>query len=222
MSEFPGVFTEKLGCLKDFKVHVPVPEDVTPRFCKARSVPYSMRARVDVELDKLEKQGVWKKVTYSRWAAPIVPVLKDSRDPGGPVRICGDYKMTVNQVAPLDSYPIPNVQDQLATLAGGEKFSKLDLSQAYQQLQLDDETQELLTISTHRGLYQPLRLQFGVHSATGIFQRVMDQRMAGIPKVQVRVDDILITGNDDKEHLENLRRVLQALSDAGLTVKQSK
>ena len=208
--------------MKDYKVHIPVPENTSPRFCKARSVPYSMRDRVEDELNKLEKQGVWKRVTYSKWAAPIVPVLKDAKDPGGPVRICGDYKMTVNQFAPLDNYPIPNVRDQLAMLSGGEKFSKLDLSQAYQQLELDESTQELLTISTHKGLYQPARLQFGVHSATGIFQRVMDQRLAGIPNVHVRVDDILVTGKDDDEHMKNLRSVLVALREAGLTVKLSK
>ena len=185
LAKFPEVFSEKLGCLKDFKVHIPVAKDVRPRFFKARPVPYSLRDRVDAELCKMEEQGIWKKVTYSQWAAPIVPVLKNPRDAGGAVRICGDYKMTVNQIAPLDTYPIPNVNDQLATLVGGEKFSKLDLTQAYQQLELDEATQELLTISTHRGLYQPMRLQFGVHSATGIFQRVMDQQLVGIPFIQV-------------------------------------
>ena len=76
-----------------------------------------------------------------------------------------------------------------------------DLSQAYQQFELDESTRHLLTVSTHKGLYQPLRLQFGVHSATGIFQRIMDQMLAGIlgiPGVHVRVDDILVTGKDDE------------------------
>ena len=107
-------------------------------------------------------------------------------------------------------------------LAGGEKFSKLDLSQAYQQLKLDESSSGLLTISTHKGLYQPDRLQFGVHSATGIFQREMDKHLAGIPCVKVRVDDILVTGKNDIEHLNNLGRVIQKLSEAGLTVKPSK
>ena len=78
-------------------------------------------------------------------------MLTDAKDPGegGGVRICGDYKMSVNQFSPLDSYPIPNVRDQFAMLYGGKKFSTLDLSQAYQQLELDESTQQLLTISTH-------------------------------------------------------------------------
>ena len=87
-------------------------------------------------------------------------------------------------------------------LRGGQKFSKLNLSHACQQLELDEEPQELLTVNTHRGLYQPTRLQFGVHSATGIFQREMDKRLKDIPFCQVCVDDILISGHDDASHLK--------------------
>ena len=148
--------------------------------------------------------------------------MKDSKNIEGPVRICGDYKVTVNKYALCDNYPIPNTSEQLATLAGGQKFSKIDLSQAYQQLELDETSRELLTISTQRGLYQPERLQFGVHSATGIFQREMHKRMASIPFVKVRVDDILISGKSDVDHLNNLERVVERLSEAGLTVNLAK
>ena len=222
VNQFPEVFTNDLGCLNNFKLNIPVPEDAAPKFCKARPVPYALRSRLEEELDRLEEQGVWSRVQYSKWAAPLVAVLKDPRDPSGPIRVCGDYKQTVNRAAPVDAYPIPNTVDQLATLAGGEKFTKLDLSQAYQQLELDDGSKELLTINTHQGLYQPARMQFGIHSATGIFQREMDQRLSRIPMTKVRVDDILISGKNDKDHLENLKCVLEKLREAGLTVKVSK
>ena len=222
INDFPEVFTDELGKFKDFKVNIPVPSDVKPKFFKARPVPYSLKERVEEELEKLEKQGVRKSVVYSKWAAPMVPVQKDGNDPKGPVRICGDYKVTVNKVAPLDTYPIPCVADQLATFKGGKKFSKIDLKQAYQQLELDEESQELLTISTHRGLYQPTRLQFGVHSATGIFQRIMDQKLAGIPMTKVRVDDIIVSGIDDVDHMKNLKEVLVQLKESGLTAQLKK
>ena len=150
---------------------------------------------------------------YSRWVAPVVPVVKnDNRD----IRICGDYKQTVNAVAPCNNYLIPRTEYIFATLRGGQKFSKLDLSHAYQQLELDEETQELLTVNTYHGLYRPTRLQFRVHSATGIFQREMDKRL------KVRVDDILISGHDDASHLKNLQSVFTALDKAGLKLKRSK
>ena len=222
VGQFPEVFSDELGCLKDFKVKIPVPEGVEPKFCRARPVPYAMKSRLDEELDRLDQQGVWKRVQYSKWAAPLVAVLKDPRDPTGPIRICGDFKQTVNKIAPLDSYPIPSTIDQLATLAGGQKFTKLDLSQAYQQLELDEASMELLTINTHQGLFQPSRLQFGIHSATGIFQREMDRRLQRIPMTKVRVDDILVSGQDDEEHLRNLRKVLEKLKETGLTLKLAK
>nr|XP_047141136.1 uncharacterized protein K02A2.6-like [Hydra vulgaris] len=178
--------------------------------------------RIEQELDCLEDQGVWRKVQYSKWAALIVPVLKNSKDPTGPIRICGDYKITVNQAAPVDSYPIPNITDQLATIAGGERYTKLDLSQAYQQLELDETSREFLTINTHQGLYQPTHLQFDVHSTTGIFQREMDRRLGRLSFVKVQVDDILISWKTDAEHLNNLESVLKILKESGLTLKVSK
>ena len=74
---------------------------------------------------------------------------KDAADPSSDLRVCGDYKQTVNRVAPLDNYPIPTVDEHLASFKGCVTFSKIDLKQAYQQLELDDETKELLTVNTH-------------------------------------------------------------------------
>ena len=96
-----------------------------------------------------------------------MPVKKED----GNIRICGDYKMTVNPASECDTYPVPKTEDLLATLNVVERFSKLDLCQAYQQLTMDEESQKLCTVNTHRGLFQPTRLQFGTHSAAGIFQR---------------------------------------------------
>ncbi len=96
-------------------------------------------------------------------------------------RICGDYKCTVNQVSKLDNYPIPKTEDLLATLGGGKKFTKLDMSQAYQQLKLDEDSKKYTTINTHKGLFQSNRLPFGVSSSPGIFQRAIENLLQGIP-----------------------------------------
>ena len=92
-----------------------------PRFCKPRAVPYSLKEKVEKELDRLLKQGVIEKINFSEWAAPIVPVMKKD----GSVRICGDYKMTVNQASKTESYPLPKIDDLLASLAGGKKIFKI-------------------------------------------------------------------------------------------------
>ena len=128
----------------------------------------------------------------------------------------------VNQVSKLDNYPIPKTEDLLATLGGGQKFMKLDMSQAYQQLQIDEESRKFTTINTHKGLYQYNRLPFGISSAPGIFQRAMENLLQGIPHVIVRIDDILVSGKDDTDHLKNLKAVLDKLSTAGLRLRLEK
>ena len=172
-------------------------------FC-ARPVPYALRDKVNAELECLCKTNIIELVQFSDWAAPIVPVLKSD----GSLRICRDYKQTVNQVAVPDKYPLPKVDNLLASLAGGETFTKLDLAHAYQQLVLDEESSKLVTVNTHRGLFCYKRLPFGISAAPAIFLCTMDSLLQGILKVCVYIDDVLVTGPTEEEHLANLTEVL--------------
>ena len=215
----PEVFKSELGTLKGYEAKIFVDPDARPRFCKARSVPYAMTEKVEEELERLEKEGIIEPVQFADWAAPIVAVLKAD---GRSVRICGDFKVTINQASKLDRYPIPKIEDLLARLAGGKLFSKLDMSQAYQQLLLDDESKKYSVINTHRGLFRYNRLPFGIASAPGIFQRVMESLLSGIPGVIVYIDDILITGKTEADHLAALEEVLKRLENAGLRLKRDK
>ena len=138
------------------------------------------------------------------------------------IRICGDYRVTINHLSKLGSYPIPKADDLFATLAGGKSFSKLDLSHAYLQLVLDEESRKFTTINTQRGLSQYKRLPFGVSSTPAIFQRTMDSLLQGIPQTCVYLDDILITGTIMEEHLKNLDEVLRRFQTASLRLKSSK
>jgi len=109
-----------------------------------------------------------------------------------------------------------------ATLQGGKQFTKLELSQAYQQLPLHPDSRKYVVINTHKGLYQYTRLPYGISSAPGIFQKEMDHLFAGIPGVIVYLDDILVTGGDEQTHLQSLEEVLKRLSQAGLRARKSK
>jgi len=88
-------------------------------------------------------------VDHSEWVASIVTVPKR----GGEVHICGNYKVTVNLVLDVNQYPLPHPEDLFTTLAGRKYFSILDFSHAYNQIILDDDAREFLTINTHRGLF---------------------------------------------------------------------
>ena len=218
LQEYAEVFSDELGTITPVKAKLEVSPSAVPRFHRPRPVAYALKPLVEQELDRLEKAGVLERVDYSDWAAPIVTVPK--RD--GCVRICGDYKVTINPALDIDQYPLPRPEDLFATLAGGKYFTTLDLSHAYNQLVLDDDARPYLTINTHRGLYRYTRLPFGVASAPAVFQKTMDMLLQGMDGVICYLDDILITGKTEAEHLSNLRQVLQKFKDHGVRARKEK
>ena len=218
LARYPTVFKEDLGTLRGYQAKIYVDPDAVPRFNRARSVPYAFKDKVDKELQRLRDEGTLEPVEIADWAAPIVVVLKKDKS----VRICGDFSVTVNPVSKLDRYPIPKVSDLFAQLGKGKFFSKLDLSNAYQQVPLEEESKKYVVINTHKGLFAYTRLQFGIASAPGIFQRVIESLLQGIDGVIVYLDDILVTGSTEEAHLRALEEVLSRLERAGLRVKRSK
>ena len=124
-----------------------IEDDAKPKFYKARAVPFAMKEAVEQEIDRLEDQGILTSVPYSEWASPIVIVPKTD----GSVRICGDYKVTINPVIENDTYPIPTVDEVFEKMQGGKLFSKIDLTQAYLQVELDEESKKYMVINTCKG-----------------------------------------------------------------------
>ncbi|XP_062609940.1 uncharacterized protein K02A2.6-like [Saccostrea cucullata] len=122
----------------------------------------------------------------------------------------------------VDKYPLPKIEDIFATLAGGKNFSKLDLTQAYHHMELDEDSQDLLVINTHKGLFKYKRLPYGISSAPALWQRTIEQVLQNIPSTQVIIDDIIVTGRNDEEHLHNLKLVLDRLQSYGLHVNLQK
>ena len=139
MQRYEQLFAEGLGTVEPYKVSLQVQPGAKPRFFKPRPVPFVIRDAVGNELDQLEQQGILQKVNSNDWAAPIVAVLKKD----GRFRICGDYKVTINQVLSVEQVPLPKPDELFATLAKKNIFSMLDLSRAYLQLQLDDTSIEI-------------------------------------------------------------------------------
>ena len=218
LAKHKTVFDKGIGKLKGITAKLYLEDNAQPKFHKARPVPYSLRPRVEDELKRLEDEGIITSVSHSNWASPVVPVVKKS----GQVRLCGDYKVSINPVLKVDQYPLPRIQDIFASLAGGKRFSKIDLTQAYNQMEVDESCRELLTINTHKDLYQYNRLQFGVASAPAVWQRAMEQVLQGIPFTSCILDDMIISGKTDNEHLANLGAVLERLERFGLRANLEK
>ncbi|XP_052751027.1 uncharacterized protein K02A2.6-like [Galleria mellonella] len=208
--EFPELFKEGLGEYKGPKVSLHLRKDATPRFLKARAVPYPLKQKVIEELNKMVIEGVLTPIRYSQWATPLTPVMKDD----GTIRMCGDYRVTVNTAIDTDTYPLPTANEAFVRLSGGRIFSKLDLKQAYTQLKVDDATAMLLTLNTPIGLMRMNRLPFGVNAAPAVFQRLMSTALAGMEGVACLLDDVAVTGSTIEEHNHRLREVLGHMIDA--------
>ena len=218
LDEAAPVFMDGIGTLQHIKGKITVKDGVQATFHKARPVPYAIRPLVEKELDRLEAQGILSRVDWSPWATPVVPIVKKN----GTVRLCGDFKVTVNPVLQVEQYPLPRIEDIFANLSGGKRFSKVDLADAYLQMEMEEDSKTFMTINTIKGLYRYNRLVFGVASAPAIWQRAMDQVLQGVPGTQCYLDDIIVTGGTDREHLENLRQVLKRLQEYGLRARRDK
>ena len=125
----------------------------------------------------------------------------------------------MNRAARSGTYPIPSLSDLFNSTGRGKVFTKLDMSQAYAQLELDEESKLLTVINTQKGLYQYNRLCFGVSSAPGIFQRCMEDLLKGLPGVFCYLDDILVAASTLADHNTRVEAVLQRLLDSGLKIK---
>ena len=148
LEKHAAIFSDKLGTIKGLKAKLHIKADAKPKYCKARNVPFALTKAVEDEIDRLKKEGIIKSVSTSEWASPLVIVPK----PDGTIRLCGDYKSTINPVIENEIYPQPTPDEIFAKMRGGTKFSKIDLSQAYLQVEMDEESRKYLIINTSKGL----------------------------------------------------------------------
>ena len=137
---------------------------------------------MEAELDRLEAEGIIEKIDNSERAAPIFHIPKGD----GNIRVCGDYKITINSYLVVDQHPLSKPEELFSPLSGGQKFSKVDLSHAYQQMVLEEDSRKYVANNTHKGLYRYTCLPFGIASAPAVFQRTMDTILQGIPNVFIR------------------------------------
>ena len=206
-TKYDKVFSPGLGTMLHFMASLHLQPGAKPVFFRPRPIPFGIKEAVEKELECLEAEGIIEIVDSSELAALIVPIPKGD----GHLHICGDYRVTVNPLLVVDQHPLPKPEELFSSLSGGQKFSKIDLSHAYQQIVLEEESRKYVVINTHRGLYRYTRLPFGIAPAPTLFQRMMDTILQGIPNVLCYLDDILITGLTQKEHFQNVEEVLKRL-----------
>lgn len=210
------VFLPGIGNVQGYEARLNLKPGARPRFLKARGAAFAIKDKVCDELNRMIDDGLLVKVDYSEWATPIVPVSK----PDGQIRVCGDYKSTLNPALDTKVYPLPTIEECFASMVGGQLFTKIDIKQAYNSIRLREADQILTTINTQIGLLKWVRIPFGINSAGAQFQATIDELLLGIPFTCCRVDDILISGRTDREHMGNVREVMKRLEKAGFRCRK--
>ena len=212
------VSVQEIGYAKNFIHKVHVLPNAVPVQQKLRRLPFAVRQAVSEELKDLQDKGIIERIDASPWVSPIVVTHK--RD-GGKPRICVDLREP-NKVIVADCHPLPHMEELFSNLRGATVFSTIDLASAYHQMPLHPDSRDITAFITHDGLFRFCRVPFGLASAPSAFQKMMSIILAGLPGVQAYLDDVICYGTTQREHDENLRRVLRALTDAGLKLNMHK
>lgn len=209
----------KIGKAKELQVKINVDRNVHPVQQPCRRLPIPLQSIVDNEIQNLLDQDIIEPVTCKiTWASPLVVTPKDD---GRRVRLCVDMRKANTAIVP-QRHPLPVFEDMMPYLNGCKFFSKLNLNQAFHQLELHPDSREITTFVTTKSYYRFKRLMFGMNCAAEVFQREMEKILKGLEGVIIFIDDILIFGRSKAEHDRRPAAVMDRLKQHGLTVNQRK
>ena len=209
-----------LDKLKGYQVKLHIDESVQPVAQPHRRVPFHVRQQLEEQLKRDEDLGVLERIEGpTPWVSPIV-VAPKPKSPGQ-VRVCVGMRQA-NQAIKRERHVTPTIKEIIGDLNGAKVFSKLDLNQGYNQLELAPESRYITTFGTHLGLMRYKSLNFGISNAAEIFQNVIRETLEGIPGALNISDDILVFGKTQSAHDHALEAVFQRLKERRLTLNKSK
>ncbi|KAJ1524581.1 hypothetical protein ONE63_011067 [Megalurothrips usitatus] len=187
---FPRAFGNSDTPIEKYSARLVLKPNAVPVKHRAYKPPFGLVNTANSLLDSWEESGKAIRVRCADWASPGFLVPKSDNS----YRMVVDFKKTLNPQLRVDHYPIPSPEEIFSSLSNSSVFVSLDLKDAYTQLSLHPDSQELCVVNTHRGFYKLTRLIYGVASAAAIFQSVMEEMLAGIPgcKQLLKSDKLLM------------------------------
>ena len=207
-----------VGPIRGIKVKLPLKANVTPVFHRSREPPLPLQAEVAKELDRMVETGVISPVSGSEWASPLVIQRKKN----GKVRLCCDYKLSVNECLMSDVCNTPTLETAFSKIRGAKVFAKFDLKSAFWQLELDEGSKAITTINTTKGLFQFNRLPYGLKVSSAVFQRAMEDITCGVDNIIVWQDDVFMYDVNDERLAQRVQSFLKLLNKRNVKVNWEK
>ncbi|XP_062538474.1 uncharacterized protein K02A2.6-like [Armigeres subalbatus] len=199
-------------------VEIPIDENVQPMQQPYRRPPIAIEEKIEHKLRSLLEQDIIEQVNGpSPWISPMVPVTKESGD----IRLCIDMRQA-NQAVLRETHPLPLVDELLGSVDGAVRFSKIDIREAYHQIEISERSRPITTFITKYGLFRYKRLMFGISCAPELFQKVMESIVAGLEGVIVYLDDIVVYGSSRDEHNKRLAALLERLAEYDILLNEEK
>ncbi|XP_071477891.1 uncharacterized protein [Diadema antillarum] len=193
-------------------------EDATPSIDPPRKCSVHIRDKLKAELDKMEQEGVIRKVQhYTEWCSSLTTSVKKD----GSLRVCLDPKR-LNNALRRCPHKIPTLEELNPAFSGAKFFSKLDAKSGYWSVHLEKKSQELTTFRTPFGRYCFQRLPFGLSVSQDIFQERMDHIIAQVPGCVGIADDIAVFSQTEAEHDHNLLQLMETARREGLVFNSTK
>ncbi|XP_035658200.1 uncharacterized protein K02A2.6-like [Branchiostoma floridae] len=214
---YPECFDDTVGCFEE-EYHITVDPDVEPVIHPPRRVPLELREKLKKQLEEMTEKGVISEVTQpTDWVNSIV--IKEK--PNGKLRICLDSR-DLNLALKRNHYPTPTLEEITPSLAGAKVFSKLDASNGYWNIKIDEESSLLTTFNTPYGRFKFNRLPFGLKVSQDVFQRKIDETYKGCKGAIGIADDIQVYGKTDNDHDFHLHEAMEKTRQAGIKLNASK